>query len=492
MSKEHFEFNAKITKKTVFSSLVWKLIERFFSQFVNLVIQIILARILMPDDFGSLAIILAVVNFLAIFVQSGLATAIVQKEDIDEQDISTLCIMSIGIATLLYIGMFLLAPVIANAYELPALEWPMRVLALTLFPSAINSIQTAILSRRMEFKKLCLRSMIAVPASGAIGIAMAYMGFGLWALVVQNLSNMLIVMVIMAIGLRIPLSKGFSLKRAKEIYSFSGKILLSSIVSSGYDMVRTMTIGSRYTTADLAYYDKAYTYSYYVAQIVNSSITSVMLPVFSRKQSEPEELHAMARRSCRMVAFIMVPVFLGGAAVAEQLIPLLLTSKWAACIPFFVAFCILRIPGSIVAIDKQVYFAMGRSGITLFLEIIWFLANFTVLLVVMNYGVMYIAMGAVIVEWLCTFLIFSISGKVYGYSWRERIADLIRPLCNGLIMSLLISLVKFLEIENWAVLTIQIICGILVYIGLAVVTKDDSLRYVVQILKEQILKKKAK
>lgn len=489
MRKQPVELNAEITKKTVVSSLVWKLSERFFSQFANLVIQIILARILAPEDFGSLAIILAIVNFLAIFVQSGLATAIVQKNDVDEKDISTLCIMSIGVATLLYLVIFFLAPVIADTYELPELKWPMRVLTLTLFPCAINSIQTAILSRRMEFKKLCIRSMIAVPTSGAIGIFMAYTGFGLWSLVAQNLSNMLIVMAIMSIGMHLPFNRGFSMEKAKAIYSFSGKIMLSSIVSSGYDMLRTMTIGRRYTTTDLAYYDKAYTYSYYAAQIVNSSITSVMLPVFSRKQSESRELHAMARRSCRLVSFVMVPVFLGGAAVAEQLIPLLLTSKWMPCVPFFVAFCLLRIPGCIAAIDKQVYYAMGRSGLTLTSEIVWFIVNSAVLIIAVPLGVMHIAVGAVIVEWLCTFLIFAISRKVYGYLWKERIKDLIRPLCNGLLMCLVVNAIKLLKLGNLPTLILQLIFGIIVYAALAIITKDDSLQYILKLIVEQIREK---
>ena len=186
---KRMEEENKITGRVIAGSLLWKLLERFFSQGVNLVVQIVLARLLLPEDFSSLAIIAAITNFASVFVQTGLATALVQKEDVDEQDVNTLFTASICIAGILYVILFLLSPWIASYYRLPELKWAVRALALILFLNAVNAVQSAQYSRSMQFKKLFLRSAIAVPLSGALGIVLAVRGFGVWALIAQSLSN---------------------------------------------------------------------------------------------------------------------------------------------------------------------------------------------------------------------------------------------------------------------------------------------------------------
>ena len=177
------ELNTDINKAKVVSSLTWKLFERFVSQGLSLAIQIILARLLLPEDFGSLAIIVAITNYAAIFVQSGIATALIQKKDLDDKDVSTVLISCLILASAFYTILFVAAPFIANAFESDILVPTLRIQSLVLFLNAINSVQTAILSRKMQFKRLFVRSLIAVPVSGIVGIAMAYLGFGLWSLV---------------------------------------------------------------------------------------------------------------------------------------------------------------------------------------------------------------------------------------------------------------------------------------------------------------------
>ena len=294
------ELNTDINKAKVVSSLTWKLFERFVSQGLSLAIQIILARLLLPEDFGSLAIIVAITNYAAIFVQSGIATALIQKKDLDDKDVSTVLISCLILASAFYTILFVAAPFIANAFESDILVPTLRIQSLVLFLNAINSVQTAILSRKMQFKRLFVRSLIAVPVSGIVGIAMAYLGFGLWSLVMYNLSNMLVVVLVMNIGNDLRTKLGFSMEKARTIYSFSSKILVTSFVSGGYDLMRTMAIGKKYNTNDLAFYDKAYSYSYYVVNILNSSISSVMLPTFSKKQDDINEIKLIARRSTKL------------------------------------------------------------------------------------------------------------------------------------------------------------------------------------------------
>ena len=200
----------QITKGKVTVSLWWKLLERVFSQGINLIVQIVLARLLLPSDFGNLAIIVAITNYAALFVQSGLAAAIVQKKDLHSDDVASLLTASLFLAGCFFIVLFVLSPWIADQYSLPSIVWPLRVQALILFLNAFNSIQTALLSRSMKFKTIFIRSILAVPISGAVGIVMAYRGYGLWALVAHNLVNMVVVVVVMLFGLDYKLRLGFS------------------------------------------------------------------------------------------------------------------------------------------------------------------------------------------------------------------------------------------------------------------------------------------
>ena len=470
--------------------MIWKLMERFFAEGINLVVQIVLARLLLPEDFGYLAIITAVINYAAQFVQSGLATALIQKKELEDLDISTLLSASLSIATVFYVGLFFAAPAIMEYYEAPTLLWPFRVQTIILFLNAINAIQTAVLSRQMRFKTLFIRSAVAIPISGAIGISMAYMGLGIWALVAQSLSNAFLVVLVMFIGSGVHFSLRFSWSHAKRLYAFSSKILLTTLISGFGDFFRTMTIGKRYDSADLGYYNKAYSYSSYMTNVVNATITSVLLPTFSRKQNDLVSLKSMARKSIRLTNFLMLPILAGVFSIAKPLILVLLTSKWEGMIPFLMFFCILRAPGCSISIDKQVYYAMGRSEIALFYEIGLLATNLAVLFYTVRISPIAIAIGATVVELLGCLVYAIISSIVYHYSLIERFSDLWRPLLNSLLMVLALKAFALIPLSNLWLLICSIPFGIAVYIGLSILTKNSSLKEVLLLFKEKFGKHK--
>lgn len=476
---------ANTSQKVIVKSLFWKIFERLSVQGVNLIVQIILARILLPEDFGNLAIIVAITNYAAIFVQTGFATTIIQKKDIDDLDISTLFFTSLGLALFFYSILFLYAPLIADIYEAPELIWPLRVLGVLLFLNSINSVQSAIYSRRMEFKKIFIRSIIAVPISGIVGIILAIYGFGLWALVIHNILNVLIIILVMALDKTCWIKFQFSFKRLKTIFPFAFKIILTGVVTGGSDFIRTMIIGKKYDSEDLAYYDKAYTYSSYVTQVIGQSVTSVMLPSLSREQGNLTRLKAMSRKSVSISAFVMFPILLGVAAISSPFVLILLTEKWAACIPFLMVFCILRMPSFISNIDKQVYYALGKSGINLIYEIGLLIINVASLLVTVQFGVMWIAVGATIVEWFGCLIICFISAKEYCYSVKERLSDVIKPLCNSLLMFACVYSVQFVPLNRFLTMILQVLIGIVVYFILSVLTKEKSLLYIMEAVKNR-------
>lgn len=481
-------YDIETNTKSVVSSMMWKLLERFFAEGINLVIQIVLARLLLPSDFGNLAIIVAVVNYASQFVQAGLATALVQKKELEDIDVSTLLTSSLVVATFFYIILFCVAPLISAYYGTTGLIWPFRVQSLILIFNGINSVQTAILSRQMRFKTLFIRSVIAIPVSGGIGIAMAYAGFGLWALIAQSLSNAFLVVMTMYIGSGIKLSLRFSWSHAKTLYSFSGKILLTSLISGFSDTIRTMIIGKKYLQNELAYYDKAYTYSNYMTNIVNNSISSVLLPTFSRKQSQKNDLKLMARKSVRMTSYVMFPVLAGVFSVAKPLVLVLLTEKWLACVPFLMLFCVLRAPGCLTSIDKQVYYAIGKSEISLVYGIGLLIANLVSLSITVPISPMAIAVGATIVEVIGCLVYFVISSKVYDYKLSERVIDLIKPLINSVIMAIAVMYVGKVKINNVLLLMIQCLTGVIIYIVLSLITKDDNFVQIINMIRNRFSK----
>lgn len=482
-----------INSGKVYTSFFWKVLERLLSQGINLIVQVVLARLLLPSDFGSLAIIVAITNYAAIFVQSGIGTVIIQKKNIDKKDLSTIFTISLGTAFIFYISLFISAPLIANYYGILILKPALRVLALVLFLNAINAVQTAVLSKKMKFKQLFLRTAIAVPVAGIVGISMAYWGFGIWALIFHNLVNMMTVVIFMSFDKDVKAIRlGFYKDRIRGLYSFSIKVLFSSLVSGMHDMLRTMIIGKKYSSNDLAYYDKAYTYSYYAVSIVNSSISTVLLPAFSKSQDDTARLKEMSRKSVRMSAFIMIPAMIGIASIARPLTLTILTSKWEQCVPFLILFCILRIPTFIMTIDKQVYYAMGRSEINLYYEIALCLLNILTLFITTQLGIIYVAVGATLVEYIGCIAICVIASKIYKYTLKERVADIYKPILSSLIMAVVIFIISKINCGSSLItLFAQILLGIISYALSSCVLKDMNIVEIKNIV-ESILHKKCK
>lgn len=473
----------EVSRKIIFFSLFWKGLERISVQAVNFTVQIVLARLLMPEDFAGLAMIAAITNFAAVFVQAGLSTAIVQKENLDELDISTTYICSLTAAAFLYLILFISAPLIASYMSVSDLLWPLRILSLVIFLYAVNAVQTAILQRKMLFKKIFLCNFVAAVLSGIIGAALACLGLKIWALVIYNLVHILSVIITMKILGKIRICARVSFQRMIAIYAFSGKIILSSLLSQIYEAARTVAIGHAYQPALLAYYDKANTYSYYILQTVSSSLSSVLLPVFSRQQDQIDLLCVLARRAVRITAFIMFPVMILTASVSAPLVKILLTEKWTGCIPYFTVFCFMRLPGCYNAIDKQIYLALGKSSINLKYEIFNSLLNMIFLLFTIKKGPFAVAVGVMMTEFLMAFLIFYYSQMIYGYKAADRMKDLVRPAMNSLIMFFSVRMLISLNIPDFIKLGTGVFAGIAVYLLMAVITGDENIRYAVSVIK---------
>lgn len=342
-----------IKKKTVIGSLIWKICERGSAQLISLIVQIVLARILAPELFGIVAILLVFINIANVIIQKGFASSLIRKKDASDLDFNTAFLVSEGIAIACIIVIFFLAPFLESIYQTNELALYLRALSGVLVFGALNSIQNAALVRQMEFKKIFVRSFFAALGSGIISIFAALMNLGIWVLIIQTISQNILLCLITAFQCPWKPRLQFSKLSFNEIFSFGSKILVAEIISIVVEDIRTLVIGKKYSTEDLAYYDRGQVYPATAMSSIYDAIMSVMLPVFSKSQDDRKILASQVERACLMSSFVTFPLFIGFASVARPFVLLLLTDKWLASVPFIIVFCIYQLSFPIYGIMRQ-------------------------------------------------------------------------------------------------------------------------------------------
>ncbi len=473
-------------KNSIIKSLVFKFLERCGCQGVSFIVQIILARLLDPTDYGVLTLLTIFITVSQVFVQSGFNTALIQRKDVTEKDYSSVFYLSLSIAVLLYGILFFIAPFIADFYDMPQLKNILRVLAIILIPGAFNSIQNAKIAREMQFKKLMYCTLGSVIISGTVGIVMAYMGFGVWALVGQQLTNQISICLIMLIVVKWHPMAVFQIDRVKVLFSFGWKLLCSALLDTIYQNLRSLVIGKKYDSGTLGYYNRGKQFPEIIVNNINGAIQSVMLPALSKEQDNKERMKSMMRRSIVTSSFIIFPLVMGLAVVAEPLISLVLTDKWLPCVPYMRIYCFTFAFYPIHTANLQALNAQGRSDQFLKLEIIKKSYGIVVLLITVlcfNSPIA-IAMGGAVTTLISCFVNASPNKKLLNYSYFEQMKDIMPSAVISVIMGAIVYCVTFLNFPNLPTLIIQIILGMIIYPLMAWILKLECFIY----LKDMIFK----
>lgn len=482
--KEVGKLNNRISKKSVITSLVWKLLERSGTQGIQFIITIILARLLLPEEYGLIVLLTVFIAISSVFVQSGFNTALIQKKRVNETDYASVLYLSLAVATLLYCILYVCSPIIADFYKKPELVLILRVLSITLFFGAINSIQIAIISRNMQFKKLFFSSLGSVIISGCIGIGMAYFNYGVWALVAQQLSSQLSTTIILWFTLRWRPKLVFSFKKIKQLFSFGWKILVSSLLDTAYMNLRNLIIGKIFTPSMLGYYNRGEQFPMLIVSNINGSIQSVMLPTLSSYQDDKRKVKELVRRSIVTSSFIVFPLMMGMAVVAEPLVSLILTEKWLPAVPFLQIFCASFALWPIHTANLQAINAIGRSDIFLKLEIVKKIIGLLVLGMSIPLGVYAIALGVLLTGIIASLINSYPNLKLINYSFLEQLKDIASSLFLSLIMGAIVFSISFFKLPIVLTLSVQVIVGVSVYMGLALLFKVESFIYLITTLKE--------
>lgn len=476
-------------KNEVISSLIWKFLERIGTQGVQFIVSIILARLLLPSDYGVVSMILVFTAIANVFIQTGFSTSLIQKKDSDELDFSSVFYISLLIAAICYVILFFAAPIIASFYNMPAITSILRVISLTLFFGAINSVQNARIAKEMKFKKLFLSSLVAILISGATGVLMAYKGFGPWALVGQQIANSIATTIILWFTSGWQPKLMFSINRVKSLLSYGWKILCSALLDTIYQNIYNLVIGKFYSSSTLGNYNKGEQFPKLIAVNVDGAISSVMLPAYSKQQDRKDKLKKMVRRSIVTSSLLLFPMMFGLAAVAETVVKVLLTENWLGCVPFMQLLCIVYALYPINTANLQVIKALGKSDYFLKLEIIKKIIGLVVLIVTLPFGVLQMAIGQVLVAILSTFINAFPNRKLLNYNYFEQIKDLFPSLIISIIMFIIVYSFNFINLNMYILLFIQILVGVIIYFGLAYIFKLESLNYMIEILKSFSKKK---
>ncbi|MBO5286901.1 MAG: lipopolysaccharide biosynthesis protein [Clostridia bacterium] len=452
--------NEKVTK-----AFGWKLFERFGVQGIQFVLQIILARLLSPELYGTLSIMIIFTTLANVFVQSGFNTALIQKKDVDERDYSSVFWVSLLVAGILYVAIYFGSPLIARYYEMPEIVAPFRVLALMLFPGAFNSVQLAKVTKELNFKKIFISNTLGMASAGITGIVIALNGGGLWALVAQSTLTIAITCVVMLFTVRWRPRLVCDLKRVGILFSFGWKILLSSLIDTLYQDLRSLVIGKKYDKSTLGFYNRGKQFPQFIINAINGTVQSVMLPLLSQNQERKDRIKVTMRTSITVSSYIIFPMMAGLAAVSAPVISLILTDKWLPAVPYMMIYCFTLAFTPVHSCNLQAINAMGRSDIFLRLEIIKKTIGVTSLVIAVFCfdSPIAIAMTGVFTTFISCFVNSFPNKKLIGYSYLEQMKDILPSFLLSMAMFGGVYLLTYLSIPTIVTLLLQIVTGVAIY-----------------------------
>ena len=453
------------------SALVWKLLERFGVYGIQFVLQVVLARILDPEHYGVLSIMVIFTTLANVFIQNGFNTALVQNKDVTEEDYSSVFWVSLGISGAIYAVLYIAAPLIGSFYDMPDIVAPFRVLALMLFPGALNSVQIAKVSRELDFKKVFVGNVGAIVISGAAGIAIALLGGGLWALVVQTMLNIFVACLVMLFVVKWRPRFVCNLARIKVLFAFGWKLLVSGLIDTLYQDLRSLVVGKKYSAETLGFYNRGKQFPQLIISAVNGAVQSVMLPVMAKEQDDRQKVKALTAETLRLSSYVIFPIMAGLAAVATPLVRILLTDKWLPCVPYLQIYCFTYAFWPVHTANLQAINAIGRSDMFLTMEIIKKIYGLITLVIAVFCfdSPLAIAATGIVTTAISCFINAYPNKKLLGYSYAEQMRDILPSFLLSMAMFGAVYCIGFLGLNDFVTIALQVVAGVVVYLAGSIV-----------------------
>lgn len=478
----------EVTREKAIGSFLWKYLERSSVQVTQLLITIILARLLLPSEYGIVALIVVFINISYVIVDGGFNTALIQKKNADNIDFSTIFYFSLFMALIMYITLFLTAPAIASFYSQPKLVPVVRVISVVLFFHSIIAVQNAYVSRNLLFRKMFICSFSSVIISGTVGIFMAYNGYGVWALVAQMLIAQFILASIMWIVLGWRPNMIFSFERLNGLLDYGWKIFTTNFIVSLFVNIRKLVIGRFYSPASLAYFERGDHFPHLIMTNIQTSIQAVMFPIFSKEQDDRKRVKLILRRATKINCFVIYPMMMLLIVSARPLVLFILTEKWLPAVEFIQIFCIANFFRPIAIPNLEAIKALGYSDISLKLEVIKKILDVCILVISVFFGVYAIAWGIVIFNFICVFINLYPNKRLLDYGIKEQMIDASPTLLIALAMGATVYWIQFFSFPNLIIIILQIMFGAGVYLGLSYLFKEESCMYFFEMYKNNKIK----
>lgn len=454
-------------KQKTQKGLVWSFVERFATQGVQFLFGIILARLLSPEDYGTIAMPLVFLAVAQCFIDSGFSTALIRKPDLTEDDLSTAFYFNIGVGVICYLVLFFTSPLIADFYNTPILADLLKVTALATLFNPLCAVQQAILTRKIDFKTQAVVSLSGAMVSGIVGLVMAFKGFGVWSLVCQQVGGYIIRTILLWILEKWKPKRIWSWDSFRYLWGFGSKMLGSGLLDTIYNNIYPIVIGKFFSANDLGNYTRAQQFSTLPSSNVTGVLQRVTFPVLSSIQNEDDRLARNYRKILKLSAFLIFPMMLMLSAIADPLIRVLLTDKWEGCIILLQIICFNMMWYPVHAINLNLLTVKGRSDLFFRLEVFKKIVGVAIMCVTIPQGIIWMVSGGIVSSMIALVINTFYTGKIIHVGFLRQMGDLLPIIGVSFVMWLLIHASLWLTSNIYVQLPIGICVGGIVYLACA-------------------------
>lgn len=462
-------------KNTLVKGVFWNAIEKIAVKGGAFIIGVILARILSPSDYGLIGMLAIFIALSNVFIESGFAKALIQNQDCNDIDYSTAFVTNVIISIVIYILLYIAAPYIASFYNEPTLMKITRVLSINFVLGAFNIVHRAKLMAKVDFRSLAIINFGGTLVGGSIGITMAYMNYGVWALVFQTITSTLAMMFLFPFFTKWTPSLKFATDSFNRLYNFGSKLLVAGVMATIVDNITTILIGRFYKSGTLGYYTRATQYSDLAAYTINDVFNTVTFPVLSSLQNDKDRLVKVYSRTLFYTTFFTFPFLVLFALLAEPIVIIMLTDKWLPCVPLLQVLCIARMFTPISSVNMNLLNAVGRSDLFMKLDLykIPFILLATILAI--PFGVEAIVWSNLLITFICFFVNAYLPGKMFGYGPIHQLRDWKYIIISVIVMVVAVYLLRLFITNIWGQLILGLVIGPISYLGCCMLFKQINI-----------------
>ena len=475
-----------LRQKTV-SGLVWTFLEKFALNAFGFIQGVILARLLLPSDYGLIAMTGVFFAVSYALVDTGFTSALIRKKERTEIDYSTVYVTNVTLSLVFCLILCLCSPIIANFYDEPRLRSIVCVNAGLLFFGSFIAVQGARLSIQLDFKTKSKISVISVVSTGIVSIILAYMGFGVWSLILPNFFSVLMRGILYWVYQRWFPGVQFSWKIYREFFSYGSKLMLSSLMEAVYNNVYPLVIGKYYTSAHLGYYEKGNSYASLPASTLSGILYKVTFPVLSKIQDDDVRLEDVYRRLIRLSAYVVFPIMILLFVLARPLVLVLITEKWANCIIYIQILCFAMMWNPIHSLNMNLLFVKGKSNLFLRLEIVKKIIGVSILCVTIPMGLVAMCYWRVFSALLFLFVNTYYTGKLIHVGFLVQMKDLCPTIIYTSFMGVVVYLLSLLTTSSYLQILIGVLIGLPLYLGVSKLTHSRDYAFLMETLRQNVL-----